>query len=145
SGLYVAFLQSLAFVREQEGDLKDAERLYRATLMYGNPDLSGMVTDNFYVSPGTRMPVIGAPLDIWAAFLVNHGRFAEAEQLLRDQLALAEHNPNRRLSALRQLSWFLAYHGSKTEAVAVQEQILELVKAVHRESPELDYAVAAEE
>jgi hypothetical protein len=145
SGLYVAFLQSLAFVREQEGDLEDAERLYRATLIYGNPDLSGVVTDNFYVSPGPRMPGIGAPLDVWAVFLVNHGRLAEAEQLLRDQLAQAEHDPNRRLSALRQLSWFLAYHGSKAEAVAVQEQILELVKAANNQTSSLDYAVVAEE
>lgn len=145
SGLYVAFLQSLAFVREQEGDIEDAERLYRSTLVYGNPDLSGVVMDNFYVSPGPRMPMIGVPLDVWAAFLVNHGRLAEAEQLLRDQLTLAGHDPNRRLSALRQLSWFLAYHGSKAEAVAVQEQVLELVKEAHTQASGLDYAVAAEE
>jgi hypothetical protein len=145
SGLYVAFLQSLAFVREQEGDLEDAERLYRSTLMYGNPDLSGVVTENFFTSPGPRLPMIRGPLDILAAFLVNHGRLAEAEQLLRDQLALAGHDPNRRLSALRQLSWFLEYHGSKTEAVAVQEQILELVKSGHTQSPDLDYAVASDE
>jgi hypothetical protein len=144
SSLYVAFLQSLAFVREQQGDLEDAERLYRSTLRYGSPDLSGVVRDHFYTSPGPRLPMIGGPLDTLAAFLVNHGRMAEAEQLLRDQLALAWHDPNRRLSALRQLSSFLAYHGSKTEAVALQEQILALVKA-DRQSPDLDYAVVAEE
>jgi hypothetical protein len=145
SGLYVAFLQSLAFVREQEGDLEDAERLYRSTLIYGNPDLSSVVTDHFFISPGPRLPDIGGPSDILAAFLVNHGRLTEAEQMLRDQLALAGQDPGRRLSALRQLSWFLEYHGSKTEAVAVQEQILEQVKASYRQSSDSDYAVVAEE
>jgi hypothetical protein len=145
SGLYVAFVQSLAFVREQEGDLEDAERLYRSTLMYGAPDLSGVVTDRVFFSPGPRLPMIGGPLDILADFLVNHGRLAEAEQLFRDQLMLAGHDPNWRLSALRQLSWFVAYHGSKTEAVALQEQILEQVKAAPRQSPELNYAVTAEQ
>ena len=145
SGLYVAFLQSLAFVREQEGDLEDAERLYGSTLKRGDPDLSGVVMENVFISPGPRLPMIETPSSVLAAFLVNHGRLAEAEQLLRDQLSLAGHDSNRRLTALRQLSWFLEYHGSKTEAVALQEQILELLKAARRQSPELDYAVAAEE
>lgn len=56
SGLYVAFLQSLAFVREQEGDLEDAERLYRSTLKRGDPDLSGVVKENVFISPGPRLP-----------------------------------------------------------------------------------------
>jgi len=37
SSLYVAFLQSLAFVREQQGDLDGAEAFYRMTIGYLRP------------------------------------------------------------------------------------------------------------
>ncbi|HXA64256.1 MAG TPA: hypothetical protein VNV82_03835 [Bryobacteraceae bacterium] len=42
SSLYVAFVQSLAFIREQQNDLDGAEELYRSVIGYTAPDLSAV-------------------------------------------------------------------------------------------------------
>jgi hypothetical protein len=64
SGLYVAFLQSLAFVREQQGDLEDAEAIYRVTLQYPAPDLSSVIFPHILCREGA------APV-CWRAALVD--------------------------------------------------------------------------
>jgi tetratricopeptide (TPR) repeat protein len=127
--LYVAFLQTLAFVREQEGDLADAESILRSALAYDAPDLSGVVLRNFWISPGPPLPGIGYPREMLAVFYWNHARLPEAEQIFRDQVARTEGEANQHLSALRQLATFLSTFGSKLEAVALQKQIVAHVKA----------------
>jgi hypothetical protein len=129
SPLYVAFLQSLAFVREQQGDLEEAEALYRAGLKYPAPDLSGVILPAFAFAK-LPLPLVGEPHLSMAAFYSNHGRFQEAEALYRKQLANPGLDLERRLSAMRQLVGFLSAHGSRAEALAMEEQILAL-----RQSP----------
>lgn len=130
SSVYVAFLQNLAFVREQEGELEDAERFFRQTLAYGPPDITGVVGPTLYVYPGTPpLASIGNPVDVMAGFYERHWRLSEAEELIRDQLARASGDREKRLAALRRLASFLAFHGSKLEAVRVQEEIVSLVRS----------------
>ena len=130
NALHVAQLQSLAFVREQEGELQDAESIYRATLGDTSSDLAGIVGDRFYFGK-IPVPFFGEPAQVLAVFYSNHDRNAEAEQLYREQLANAGADPAKRLAALRQLSSFLAYHGSKEEALAFEQQVFTLVKSKH--------------
>src|SRR5712692_2189424 len=84
SALHVAFVQALAFVCEQEGDLEEAENLYKTTLPYAAPDLTGVVVNQFITSPGPPVPPIGEPRATLAGFYVMHERAAEAEQLYRE-------------------------------------------------------------
>src|SRR6185312_2931615 len=48
SPIYVAFLQNLAFVREQEGEPDDAERILRSTIGLAAPDLKGVVSNGVW-------------------------------------------------------------------------------------------------
>jgi tetratricopeptide (TPR) repeat protein len=123
SALYVAFLQSLAFVREQEGDLEDAETLYLSTLNYPAPDLSGTIQPVFN-SGKLPLPFVGEPRSSIAAFFTTHGRLQEAETVYREQLANPGLDRETRLGAMRQLADFLSFHGSKVEALAMHEQIM---------------------
>ena len=129
SVLHVAFLQSLAFDCEQEGDLSEAENLYKSTLGYGAPDLTAVPMNRLISFPGPPVPPIGEPLAILAGFYVTHARSAEAEQLYRDAVRQANGNSTERLDALRQLSGFLAFYGSKEEAVATERQVMSLLEA----------------
>jgi hypothetical protein len=143
SSLYVAFLQSLAFVREQEGDLDDAEALYRRTVGYPPPDLSGVV--NRTISFGKLpLPFIGEPRASMAAFYSNHGRLQDAEALYCEQLAQGAQTDDERLIAMRQLAGFLSAHGSNTEALAIEGQILGLREAQALATPKLDNLLANE-
>ncbi|HEV3196265.1 MAG TPA: tetratricopeptide repeat protein [Bryobacteraceae bacterium] len=128
SPLYVALLQNLAFVREQEGDLDDAEALYRMTIGAPQSDLSGVAIQTF-VFGKLALPLIGEPRTSLAAFYSNHGRLEEAEALYREQLAQGAHTGEERIAAMRQLAGFLAAHRSKTEALAIEEQIVALREA----------------
>jgi tetratricopeptide (TPR) repeat protein len=60
---------------------------------------------------------------------VTHARAAEAEQLYREAVREANGNSTKRLDALRQLSGFLAFYGSKEEAVATERQVMSLLEA----------------
>lgn len=143
SALYVAFLQSLAMVREQEGDLGDAEALYRVTIGYPKPDLSAVVIQRFSFGK-LPLPFIGEPRLSMAAFYSNHGRLADAEALYREQLAQGAQTGDERLGAMRQLAGFLSVHGSKTEALAIEEQILGLREAQASATPESENLLANE-
>lgn len=143
SALYVAFLQSLAMVREQEGDLGDAEALYRMTIGYPKPDLSAVVIQRFSFGK-LPLPFIGEPRASMAAFYSNHGRLAEAEALYREQLAQGAQNGDERLGAMQQLAGFLSVHGSKTEALAIEEQILGLREAQSSATPQSENLLANE-
>ena len=135
SPLYVAFLQTLAFVREQEGDLDDAEALYRRTIGYARPDLSGVVSQVILYGK-LPVPFIGDPRTSMAVFYTNHGRLKEAESLYREQLARSLHNEEEHLAALQQLDDFLSSHGSKTEAVEIAQQIVQRRQAHDLADPE---------
>jgi len=143
SSLYVAFLESLAFVREQEGDLDEAEALYRMTLGYPRPDLSGVVVQTMMFGK-LALPFIGEPRTSLAAFYTNHGRLQDAEALYREQLAQAAQTDEERLGAMRQLADFLSMHGSKTEALAIEEQIVGLREAQARATPKAGEFLANE-
>jgi tetratricopeptide (TPR) repeat protein len=129
SALHVAFIQSLAFACEQEGDLSEAENLYKSALGYAAPDLTAVPMNRFITSPGPPVPPIGRPRAILAGFYVTHARAAEAEQLYREAVRHASGNSTDRLDALRQLSGFLAFYGSKGEAVATERQVMSLLEA----------------
>jgi hypothetical protein len=141
SPLYVAFLQNLAFVREQEGELDDAERILRSTIGLAAPELKDVVLPYIFFSHWTPMPLTGDPSEILPGFYEMHARFAEAEGLLRDQLTRSEGNQNLYLSAMRRLATFLSMHGSSAEAVELQKQIVAKEKA--DDSP--PYALYSEE
>lgn len=146
SSLYVALLQNLAFVREQEGELEDAERLFRETLAYGPPDVAGVVGPTLIVYPGTPpLASTGDPVDVLAGFYERHWRLSEAEQLIRDQLARAGGDREKRLAALRRLAGFLAFHGSKLEAIRIQEEIVSLVKSQPSQPSDFRAQVVASE
>jgi tetratricopeptide (TPR) repeat protein len=136
SALYVAFVQSLAFVREQEGDLDQAEALYKSTLGYSAPDLTGVVINRFITSPGPPVPSIGEPRSTLAGFYVMHERTTEAERLLRESVNQSRPNSTERLDALRQLSGFLAFDGSKEEALATERQVVSLLEAQRDTNPD---------
>jgi tetratricopeptide (TPR) repeat protein len=136
SVLHVAFLQSLAFDCEQEGDLSEAEQLYKSTLGYAAPDLTAVPMNSFITIPGPPVPPIGEPRATLAGFYETHARAAEAEQLYREAVKQANGNSTERLDALRQLSGFLAFHGSKEEAIATERQVVSLLeaqRAAHRD------------
>jgi tetratricopeptide (TPR) repeat protein len=143
SVLHVAFLQSLAFDCEQEGDLSEAEYLYKSTLGYTAPDLTAVPMNRVVSFPGPPVPPIGEPRAILAGFFVTHARAAEAEQLYREAVRQANGNSTERLDALRQLSGFLAFYGSKEEAVATERQVISLLQAQraanHNDSGAISY------
>lgn len=143
SSLYVALLQNLAFVREQQGDLDGAEALYRMTIGYPSPDLSGVVIQMFR-SGKQQLPFVGEPHLSMAAFYGNHGRVKEAESLYRELLAQPSLKGEERIGAMQQLVGFLRAHGSKTESVAIEEQIVELRKEQPLTTPELRDRLANE-
>ncbi|HXB70822.1 MAG TPA: tetratricopeptide repeat protein [Candidatus Acidoferrales bacterium] len=136
SPLYTAFLQSLAFVREQEGDLSEAEDLYRTTLNSPPPDLSEVVIQRFYSSPGPRLAFVGEPRSSMAAFYSNHGRITDAEALYNDRLAQTSLNQEERLGVMQQLAGFLSLHGSATEALAIEERIVRFREAQALAAPD---------
>ena len=143
SSLYVAFLQSLAFLREQQGDLDGAEAFYRMTIGYPPSDLPDVVRQHF-VFGKQLLPFIGEPRLSMAAFYTNHGRIKEAEALYREQLAQPSVTGEERLGILQQLVSFLSAHVSKTEALAVEQQIVELRKAQPLTTPQLRDLLANE-
>lgn len=143
SALYVALLQNLAFVREQEGDLDGAEAFYRMTIGRPSPDLSGVVTPGFTWGK-QRLPLVGEPRLSMAAFYGNHGRVQEAEALYREFLAQPFLKGEERLSGMQQLAGFLGTHGSKIEAVAVEQQIIALRSAQSLTTPDLRDRLANE-
>jgi tetratricopeptide (TPR) repeat protein len=143
SSLYVAFLQSLAFVREQQGDLDGAEAFYRMTMGYPPPDLPDVVGQHLFFGK-QPLPFIGEPRLSMAAFYANHGRTKEAEALYLEQLAQPSLNSEERLGILQQLTGFLSAHVSKTEALAVQEQIVEFRKTQPLTTPALRDLLANE-
>ena len=131
TALHVAFLQSLAFDCEQEGDLSEAENLYKSTLGYAAPVLTAVPMNRTISFPGRPVPPIGEPRAVLAGFYVTHARGAEAEQLYREAVRQANANSTGRLDALRQLSWFLDFSGSKEEAVATERQVMAILEAQH--------------
>jgi tetratricopeptide (TPR) repeat protein len=144
SVLHVAFLQSLAFDCEQEGDLSEAENLYKSTLGYVAPDLTTVPMNRFISSPGPPVPPIGEPRAILAGFYVTHARPAEAEKLYREAVRQASGNLTERLDALRQLSGFLAFYGLKEEAIAAERQVMSLLEAQRTANPDDSGAVSYE-
>lgn len=144
SVLYVAFVQSLAFVREQEGDLNDAENLYKMILGYAGPDLTGVVINRVVTFPGPPVPPIGEPRATLAGFYLMHDRTAEAESLDREVVRLSGPDSTAHLDALRQLSGFLAYHGSKEEALATERQVVALVESRCPRNPDCSGAISYE-
>lgn len=142
--LYVAFVQSLAFIREQEGELDEAESLYKTTLGYAAPDLTGVVISRIISFPGPPVPPIGEPRATLAGFYLTHERIAEAEQLYREAVNQAALDSTERLDALRQLSGFLAFNGSKEQALATERQVVSLVEAQRDRNPDFPSAIAYE-
>jgi len=125
SGLYVAVLQSLALVREQQGDVEGAEVFYRKALGHRAPDLSGVVRPEFETG-NQRLPFVGEPRSSLATFYSNQKRYKEAESLLREQLAQTSPTNVERIGVMNQLVSLLRVQGSKVEAVALEEQIVRL-------------------
>jgi hypothetical protein len=144
SPLYVAFLQILAFIRERQGDLDGAEALYRSTIADSAPDLSAVAVIQTPRSGKQSFPFIGDPRLALAIFYSNHDRFKEAEGLYREWLAQPSLTIEERVNVMRQLVGFLMRHGSKTEALALQEQIIGLRKAQPLTTPELRDRLAQE-
>jgi tetratricopeptide (TPR) repeat protein len=136
SVLHVAFIQSLAFDCEQEGDLSEAENLYKSTLGYVAPDLRAVPMNRIISSPGPPVPPIGEPRATLAGFYVTHARPAEAEQMYREAVRQASGNLTERLDALRQLSGFLAFYGWKEEAIATERQVISLLEAQRTVNPD---------
>jgi tetratricopeptide (TPR) repeat protein len=143
SSLYVAFLQNLAFVREQQGDSDGAEAFYRMTIGYPSPDLSGVVGVMFGFGK-QRVPFVGEPRLSMAAFYSINGRFKEAEALYRERLAQSSLNGEERLVVMGQLVELHRAHGSITEALTIEEQIIELRKEQPLTTPELRDRLANE-
>jgi hypothetical protein len=143
SSLYVALLQNLAFVREEEGDLDGAEAFYRMTIGHPSPDLSGVVIQRFTWAK-QRLPFVGEPHLAMASFYGSHGSVKEAEALYRAFLAQSPLKSDERLRAMQQLVGFLRAHGSQTEAVALEEQIIEVRKEQPLTTPELRDVLANE-
>jgi hypothetical protein len=143
SPLHVAVLQSLAFVREQQGDLDGAEAFYRMTVGYPSPDLSGVVIPPFRLGK-QLLPFVGEPRLSMAAFFSNHGRIKEAELLYRERLAQSALIGDERLGAMQELVGFLSVHGSKAEALTIEKQIIELRNGQPLTTPELRDRLANE-
>jgi hypothetical protein len=144
SSLYVAFLQSLAFIREQQGDPDGAEVLYRSTIAYPAPDLSAVAVIQTPRSGKQRFPFIGDPRLGLALYYSGHNRIKEAEGLYRARLAEPSLIGEEHIEAMRELLGFLMAHGSKTDALALQEQIIALLKAQPLTTPELRDRLAQE-
>jgi tetratricopeptide (TPR) repeat protein len=140
--LYVAFVQSLAFVREQEGYLDEAESLYTTTLGYAAPDLTGVVINRIITFPGPPVPPIGEPRATLAGFYLTHERIAE--HLYREAVNQLALDSTKRLDALRQLSGFLAFNGSTEEALAAEREVVSLVEAQRDRNPDFPSAIAYE-
>ncbi|HXJ40088.1 MAG TPA: hypothetical protein VNH18_12495 [Bryobacteraceae bacterium] len=143
SSFYVALLQTMAFLREQQGDPEGAEAFYRMTIGRSQPDLSGVVVPMFSWSK-QRLPFVGEPRSSMAAFYSNHGRMKEAEILYREQLAEPSLTQEERLGAMRQLVSFLSVHGSKADAIAMEEQVIGLLKTHPLTTSELRDGLANE-
>lgn len=143
SSLYIAILQSLAFLREQQGDLDGAEAFYRMTIGYSPPDLSRVVHQTGW-SGKQLLPFVGEPRSSMAAFYSNHGRIKEADALYHEWLAQPSLSGEERLGAMQQLVSFLGTHGSGAEALALEEQVVALRKARALTTPELRDQLANE-
>jgi tetratricopeptide (TPR) repeat protein len=144
SVLHVAFLQSLAFDCEQEGDLSEAESLYKSTIGYPAPDLTAVPMNRFITFPGPPIPPIGEPRATLAGFYVTHARAAEAEQLFREAVRQANGSSLERLDALRQLSGFLVSYGSQEEALATERQVVALLQAQRPANDDYSGAISSE-
>jgi tetratricopeptide (TPR) repeat protein len=144
SSLYVAFVQSLAFIREEQSDLDGAEALYRSVIGYPMPDLSAVAVTQTFRSGKQRFPFIGDPRLGLALYYSNHKRIKEAEALYRTRLADPSLIGEEHIEAMRELLGFLMTRGSKTDALALQEQIIALRKAQPLTTPELRDRLAQE-
>jgi len=144
SSLYVAFLQSLAFIREQQGDPDGAEVLYRSTIAYPAPDLSAVAVIQTPRSGKQSFPFIGEPRLGLALYYSDHNRIKEAEGLYRARLVDPSLIGEAHIEAMKELLGFLMAHGSKTDALALQEQIIALRKAQPLTTPELRDRLAQE-
>ncbi len=144
SSLYVAFLQSLAFIREQQGDPDGAEVLYRSPVAYPAPDLSAVAVNPTPRFGKQRFPCIGDPRLGLALYYSAHNRIKEAEGLYRARLVDPSLIGEAHIEAMRELLGFLMAHGSKTDALALQEQIIALRKAQPLTTPELRDRLAQE-
>jgi len=144
SSLYVAFVQSLAFIREQQHDQDGAEQLNRSIIGYPAPDLSPVAVIQTPRSGKQRFPFIGDPRLGLALFYSSHDHLKEAEDLYRARLADPSLTGEKHIEAMRELLGFFMMHGSKTDAVALQEQIIALRKAQPLTTPELRDRLAQE-
>lgn len=141
SPIYVAFLQNLAFVREQEGELDDAERILRSTIGLGAPNLKEVGFRGWGCGGSNCwMPVTGDPTDVLATFYQQHARLDEAERLLRDEVASTAGDRALHPNAMRRLADFLSSYQSSEEAVEIQKQILSQAEA----KPGSGYGVESE-
>jgi hypothetical protein len=142
--LYVSFVQTLAFIRVQQRDLDGAEDLYRSVIGYPAPDLSSVAVIQTPRSSKQSYPFIGDPRLGLALFYGNHNRINEADGLYRARLADPAVIGEDHIEALREFLGFLMAHGSKTDALALQEQIIALRKAQPMTTPELRDRLAQE-
>ena len=132
SPLYVAFLQNLAFVRDQQGELQDAERILRSTIGLAAPDLKDVMSSGWgFGGFNSAMPMTGDPKEVLATFYQGHARLDEAERQWRDQVASTEGDKTQHIVAMRRLAMFLSGFLSSPEAVELQKQILSQVEAEH--------------
>jgi tetratricopeptide (TPR) repeat protein len=142
--LYVAFVQSLAFIREQQGDPDGAEVLYRSVIAYPSPDLSAVAITQTPRFARQSFPFIGDPRLGLALYYSGHKRIKEAEALYRARLADPSLIAEEHIEAMRELLGFLMGHGSKTDAMVLQEQIIALRKTQPLTTPELRDRLAQE-
>jgi hypothetical protein len=131
SQLYTAFLQNLAFVREQEGEVDDAERILRSTIGLAAPELKDVVFANVMIFGSTPFPMTGDPNEALASFYQRHAQLDEAERMWRDQVTRTEGDKFQHLVAMRRLAGFLSAYRSSPEAFDLQKQILSQVEADH--------------
>jgi hypothetical protein len=108
------------------------------------PDLTGVVVNQLISFPGPPVPPIGEPRATLAGFYLTHDRVAEAELLYREAVRQASRNPTERMNALRQLSGFLAFHGSKEEALATERQVVSLLEVQRDTNPDYSSAISYE-
>jgi tetratricopeptide (TPR) repeat protein len=125
SSALVSLRTTLAFMEEQQGDWKEAERILKAALAAGKPDQRTWPKDNFMF---TRRALLsyGEPYQLLAALYGRHERTAEAVQIYRDHVADTQGTPQEHVMALRELAQSLAAHGFNEEAVKVQRQVLQV-------------------
>lgn len=89
-------------------------------------------------------PFIGDPHVGLAMLYASHNRSKEAEALYRARLTEPSLTGEERIAAMRELLGFLMTHGSKTDALALQEQIITFRKAQPLTTPELRDRLAQE-